>query len=149
MTVGSSPTKEGTSMKPAEQAKQEAIGWLRKCLKPGDAVYTILRHVSGGGMSRDISLMVVRGDEVVVITGSTAAALGLGFGKGDGVRVSGCGMDMGFHLVYELSRVLFPQGFICVGRKRRCPSNDHVNGDRNFRPHRHRDGGYALVQRWL
>jgi hypothetical protein len=82
-------------------------------------------------------------------------------------------MDMGFHLVYTLSYALYPQGFGCVGE--RCPSNDHSNGDRDYTPHGcydengaledrepgpgelrdgcrrhwHRDGGYALTQRWL
>jgi hypothetical protein len=132
-----------------EQDKREAVEELQGLLKPGDVVYTVLRGVSRSGMSRDISLKTIRNNEVVGITGRTMTVLGLPPGKRDGLRVRGCGMDMGFHLVYELSRVLFPKGFICTGRKRLCPSNDHTNGDRNFRPHRHSDGGYALVQRWL
>jgi hypothetical protein len=27
----------------------------------------------------------------------------------DGYKVGGCGMDMGFHLVYTLASVLFPE----------------------------------------
>lgn len=68
--------------------------------------------------------------------------------KSLGLTVGGCGMDMGFHLVYNLSRVLFPSGFECIGKG--CPSNDHSNGDRNYEPHRHTgDGGYAIKHRWL
>lgn len=63
-------------------------------------------------------------------------------------------MDMGFNLVYNLSRTLFPDGFICSGES--CRSNDHFN-DRskgmrpeNFAGKRHTgDGGYALRQEWL
>lgn len=29
----------------------------------------------------------------------------------EGIRAGGCGMDMGFNLVYNLGRVLFPEGF--------------------------------------
>jgi hypothetical protein len=80
-----------------------------------------------------------------------------------GLGVGGCGMDMGFHLVYSLSRALFPTGFGCIGRVTNakgertawCNSNDHHNGDRDHtrhttrRKHWHRDGGYALVHRWM
>jgi len=56
-------------------------------------------------------------------------------------------MDMGFHLVYSLSRALYPDGFACVGDY--CPSNDHSNGQpKDLRSH-HRDGGYALRQEWI
>jgi len=49
----------------------------------------------------------------------------------DALLIGGCGMDMGFHLVYELSSVLYGKGYQCLG-KGQCPSNYHVNhrGDR-------------------
>jgi len=61
-----------------------------------------------------------------------------------GIRVGGCGMDMGFHLIYSLSRILYPNGFDCIGDN--CPSNDHFNREDNKH---HKDGGYALIQKWL
>jgi hypothetical protein len=64
-----------------------------------------------------------------------------------GIKQHGAGMDMGFGLVYTLSRSLYPNGFECIGE--RCPSNDHSNGDRDYTPHTHSDGGYALQQAWL
>jgi hypothetical protein len=67
--------------------------------------------------------------------------------KHEGLRVDGAGMDMGFHAVHSLGYVLFPDGFECTGD--RCPSNDHSNGDRNYEPHHHTSGGYALRQRWM
>jgi hypothetical protein len=84
------------------------------------------------------------------------------------LRVSGCGMDMGFHVAYALSATLYRDGFGCIGEG--CPSNDHSNGDRDYTPHMdtaaraasadgtpcachadhwHREGGYALRHRWL
>jgi len=35
-------------------------------------------------------------------------------------------MDMGFHLVYELSHTLYGDGYACLG-KGKCPSNYHNN----------------------
>lgn len=83
---------------------------LTHYLKEGDKVYTILRHVNASGMSRDISLVIAQGDEIIDITYYTAHALGdkVITSKGhNAIRVNGAGMDMGFHLVYNLSSVLF------------------------------------------
>jgi len=66
----------------------------------------------------------------------------------DALVVGGAGMDMGYHVVYNLARTLFADGFACVGEG--CPSNDHSNGDRDYTPGRlHSDPGYALRHRWL
>jgi hypothetical protein len=132
--------------------KAEARAKLLELLKPGDEVKTILRHRSRSGMMRSISV-IIKGEDY---TWAAARALGDSFNeKTGGIRVSGCGMDMGFNLVYNLSRTLYPDGFTCTGiefskgDKNRCPSNDHSNGDRNYKPHMHSDGGYALRQAWL
>lgn len=87
-------------------------------------VYTILRHVSQSGMSRDISVKTLEDGQLRDITYTVAEALGEKIKDRNGqrvVRVNGCGMDMGFHLVYGLSSVLYP------------------NEDR---------GGYKLSQEW-
>ena len=77
---------------------------------PEDTVYTLVRHVSASGMSRDISLFVVRDGKIVDITYYAAHALEWRLVERDGrraIRVSGCGMDMGFHTVYTLASVLY------------------------------------------
>ena len=135
--------------------KDEAIQELREILKPGDTVYCILRHVSRSGMMRAISPMIVQNGEAPwEITHLVCPATGRKFHqKHGGVKVHGCGMDMGFELVYALSRTLWPDGFECIGKGKGwghgCPSNDHVNGDRNYEPHHHESGGYALRHSWL
>jgi hypothetical protein len=163
-------------MKYAKAEIAEAIAHLRDYLKPGDTVYTVLRHVSSSGMTRHIDCykLGAAGESPAYLTGWIAKALGLSRAKrGDALVVSGCGMDMGFHVVYNLSYVLNRDGFGCIGQG--CPSNDHSNGDRGYTPHGprdehgrpedrepgpgealdglkrhwHRDGGYALKQRWL
>lgn len=146
-----------------QQQKDDALKQLRELLKPGATVNCILRHKSRSGMSRSISLFA--GDQD--ITWQAARVLGESIdNKHDGIRMGGCGMDMGFALVYNLSCALYPDGFGCIGDgggeygKRCCPSNDHSNGDRDYTPHVpaeepcnfehwHTSGGYALRHRWL
>jgi len=120
--------------KPAKEA--EAIVHLREMLKPGDTVYTILRHVSRSGMTRGIDCYLIADNRPVWITGYVGHAIGSPqpeeyWRKSMGLKVGGCGMDMGFHVVYTLSRVLFPEGS-------HAAIQTH-NGD----------GGYALKHEWL
>jgi hypothetical protein len=88
-------------------------------------VYTILRRVSSSGMTRHISLKVAQGGEIYDITYTAALALGDKLHEVNGfntIKVNGAGMDMGFHLVYNLSSVLF---------------------------HGEDRAGYKIAQRWL
>ncbi len=140
------PTKAETIR--AEQA--EARDKLRELLPPGSTVSTILRHVTGSGMSRSISPVICSPDGPHDLTYlAVRAGVGNVDPKNGGVKMGGCGMDMGFGLVYNLSSMLYPDGFACTGD--RCPSNDHSNGDRDYTPGHvvHSSGGYALSQRWL
>jgi len=127
-------------MTKAQKAERErAIVALREHIKPGDTVYTVLDHVSKSGMSRNIRVLIpyTREDGSVDFLHPNylvAQAIGARQAKrGDGIVMGGCGMDMGFHLVSTLSRVLFPDGFGCTGKG--CHSNDHSNGDRDYTPH--------------
>ncbi len=140
-------------MTKAEKAERdEAIETLRKLLKPGDTVHTILRHVSRSGMSRSISCVIQGDDGPNCIDWLVARSQGRTFDRTNGgLKVGGCGMDMGFHIVYGLSRTLFQDRFPCAGKN--CPSNDHANPPypkrRKGSPRQHSDGGYALNHRWL
>lgn len=129
--------------------RDEARAELREILKPGDVVYTSLLHVSRSGMLRVIAPFIMRNNEPRPLWASVGTALGLPLDRDrGGVKIGGCGMDMGFELVYQLSYALYPQGFGCIGSG--CPANDHSNGDRDYTlGHVHPDGGYALRQRWL
>ena len=134
---------------------QKDLDDLRQLLPPGTTVYTVLRHVSSSGMLRVISPVVIHDGTPFDITWRVALALGWRRDdKRDGIRVTGAGQDMGWHLVYALSAALYPDGFPCIEHKypeSRCPSNDHISsrilGEQV--PYHHRDGGYALLQRWL
>jgi hypothetical protein len=125
--------------------QKDAREQLRAMFPPGSTATTLLRHVSASGMTRWIS--VVHNDEDV--TWLVARALGTSTDrKYGGIKRQGCGMDMGFDLIYAMSRSLYAGGFTCIGD--RCPANDHSNGDRDYTPHGHPTaGGYAVRHRWL
>lgn len=155
--------------KRAEQAT--AREQLRELLPPGSTVYTVLRHCSKSGMYRAIDCYVIRDNEPQRLTFSVAKATGMKYDrKHEAIGIGGCGMDMGFAIVNDLSYYLYPEGFACSGES--CPSNDHSNGhgDRyegngglfvrctrepicshvsHKGPGWHQSGAYALSQRWL
>jgi len=144
-----------------EAARQEAIAFLKKHIKPGDRVYTSLRHVSRSGMMRHISVLIASETDgkpdIFNITGWVGTALDYKRADDGGLKVGGCGMDMGFSVVYSLSRVLFRDDFRCIGKG--CPANDHRNSwnesDKKWRDESktvgqiHSDAGYALTQAWI
>jgi hypothetical protein len=144
---------KGTAMKKSPE-QEAAIKALRKIFKPGDTVRVILRHVSRSGMSRSISVIQVkRGGETREWDMLVATALGEKIDRTHGgIKVGGCGMDMGSALVYDLSQTLYggKRGYPCQGD--RCPSNVHSNDPHSPRGKgqriRHHDG-YALTHRWL
>lgn len=91
--------------------KAEAIERLKTWVKDGDVVYCILVNCSRSGMSRVIRPVVFRTvdnhPEPYFIGFNVSLATGYGFDKKrEGVRVNGCGMDMGFALVNDLARTL-------------------------------------------
>jgi hypothetical protein len=99
----------------------EARATLRGFLKRGDTVWCSLEHVSRSGMQRTIQLHLFRGGarnpSHYVLGYVTARILGNVYDRErNGVKVNGCGMDMGFALVYDLSRVLFGDGYALTPR---------------------------------
>lgn len=115
---------------------EQCANYLRETLKPGQTVYTTLRHVSASGMSRRISLGIVNSrHEFQAIDFWAAHAMDDKIHKDGGIVVNGCGMDMGFALVYNLGRRLWPNG------------TPEPHGRRNGEPDS--DGGYALKHSWI
>lgn len=121
-------------------------------------------------MSRVIDLKVSRDGELWPLGWDAADLLGWGWDRRrQGVRVSGCGMDMGFHLVYTLSRVLFPDGFGLPCSTEGCEFRPATREEAlqaeevatpGVTPHEFRgrngsrfgwdgDGGYALRHEWI
>lgn len=132
----------------SEERTAQAMKFLSEYLLPGTVVYTVLRSVARSGMSRTLSVVMIGKDGPWDITDYVAVVLGDNRQKDGSLRVGGCGLDVGMSTVYNLSTLLYRAGFICTGHEN-CPSNDHANGDRDYTPHLHRDGGYALRHRWI
>jgi hypothetical protein len=128
---------------------QESLAALRRLCKPGTTVYTVLRHHARSGMFRRISLGVASGKEYRDISWHAAKVLGYpirsrgGYVQDAGIGVSGCGMDMGYHLVTSLSYAIH-------GHKSRGEGALPENAGRPFklRPGHYRSG-YSLNHRWL
>lgn len=88
--------------------KLEAIVKLRDMIKPGDTVYTVLRHVTASGMRRSIDAYIIRNNEPILLSYWAGKAIGYKTdNKRGGLILNGCGMDMGFELVYNLSSAIF------------------------------------------
>lgn len=119
--------------KELKEAKQHATDYLKKTLKPGDTVYTVLKHVSQSGMMRHISAYIVVEGKIVDISWFVAHFMGWKRAENGGIKIGGAGMDMGFHLVYSLSYTLFRDSVVTAGLE--------VDGKK--------DGGYFLNQQWL
>lgn len=149
----------------SKQEQTEAIERLREWLAPGDKVHCILRHVSSSGMARVIQFVKMVDGNPRYLGRSIAIALGMSYDmKREGIKVEGCGMDMGFQVVYHAGRVLFPDGFGVEGTRNgaalaRAETRGHAkllvnhgwkfygrNGDSSGWDN---DGGYALQSVWL
>jgi hypothetical protein len=120
-----------------KQQKQEDYDYAKKQLleffvKEGDTVYTVLRSVAPSGMSRTMSLKVAKNGKILDLTYYASVVLEYPLVEVNGsraIRVGGAGMDMGFHVVYSLARVLF---------------RDKYEGQADAV-----DAGYSLSQAWL
>ena len=155
------------SLKKSEKLERRfARAYLRGIIKPGDNVYGHVVHVSRSGMMRHIQLFVARGNEIENITWQAAYAQGekpFDAGSQWVIKAGGCGMDMVFNEIYNLSRALFGKTFHCIGKgdgsyQSGCPSNDHSNDRyaedydevKAFSTERnHSDSGYALRKKNL
>lgn len=152
------------------ERRESSLAVLHKMLPVGSTVFTVLKHVSRSRMMRRIAVIAIGKEGPLNVSGFVSAVLGLPLTDDGAVKVTGCGMDMGYHVVHNLGYALFPAGHGCIGEG--CPSNDHSNGDRDYRPHvddtpqtsaevgtdipakrahrhYHTEGAYGLRHRWL
>lgn len=120
--------------------RQAGIERIKEHAPKGSTIYCILRSVSRSGMSRRISFYAmkpagtkystgekpVHHTEPVMLDRAVAAILDMPLDREkEGIRVDGCGMDMGFHVVYSLARAVY-------GTEKDAE-----------------DAGYVLKHRWL
>lgn len=145
-----------------KQRQAKAIATLRDQLKPGDTLQTILRHVSRSGMQRAVSIVHDGRPLDSLFSEATFDRTS----QHGGIVIDGCGMDMGFALVYRLGRTLYPQGFGVLSESTpefphpvraetpeqaaRMVANGYTFHGRNRDPSGwDTDGGYAFRQQWL
>jgi hypothetical protein len=127
--------------KAATIAKRDAARRkLAGLLTPGQTVYTSCTHISRSGMMRHIKVCIIAIDRdgkpyIRNISALTADAIGFSTTQAGDIKVGGCGMDMGFHVVYSLGSAVWRNG------------TPEPHGTRNGCPDS--DGGYALKQQWL
>jgi hypothetical protein len=101
-------TKKAQAQADKELARMKLREMFAEQEKP--KVYTVLRHVSSSGLSKDISLKTVQDGQIIDITYYVAKAIGDTLKERNGqraIRVTGGGMDLGYHLVHSLSTVLY------------------------------------------
>lgn len=111
-------------MTKTNEVKREAIKYLKSLLKSKNkTIFTIVRHVSQSGMQRRISCFVaVKGSIQCIDWYIEQLGLYKRHKNKEGLVVNGCGMDMGFSVVYNTSSQLYE------GQER---------------------AGYIINQRWL
>ena len=115
---------------------QDEIDRLKAWIEGNNyTVYTVLRHVSKSGMQREISVVIpitthgrTQANDATILpvpipmhvrqfvhpSSIIAALLGRRYTEAHGhnaVVCNGCGMDMGFDLVYNLSARLYGDGY--------------------------------------
>lgn len=81
---------------------------LRELFPPHSTVWVTTIKVSRDGMSRDVLVLGTKDNLIVDVTLHVARVLGYKMDRDRGsLRIHGAGMDMHFHLVYSLSRILY------------------------------------------
>lgn len=94
--------------------QREAFNVLRRLIPENATVYTVCKRVSRSGMSRDIALYIVDDGQVFDVGGYVSRLYGTKHREYLGSfvqRVTGCGMDMGFHVVSSLAYMLYGNGY--------------------------------------
>lgn len=92
-----------------EQAK--ALEFLRRFLRKGTTVYTVLRHVNASGTRRFIDLYVMKQNEPIRLTWSASVLLEWTYSRRcEALRVNGCGTDVGFEAVHTLGEIVLGNG---------------------------------------
>ena len=102
---------------------------LRKLFKEdNNTAFTVLKNVSRDRMFRHIQVLVPTKDiKILNISYEVADVNGDKYTDDSSVGVRGVGMDMGFSIIYNLSRRLFKDA-------------ESPNGD---------DAGYMIKQKWV
>lgn len=128
-----------TKAEQKEQDRQEAIARLRALAPAKSTIYVVVKHVSRSGMQRHIAAFIQTPTGLRNISGDVAEIVGWKWLDDDSVAVSGCGMDMGFHLVYTLASYVW----------RNTPEAAAYADEMKDSKWRSGDASYLYSHRWL
>ena len=87
---------------------------LKEYFPEGSTAYTTVTKVAPSGMSRHIKVTKTRkgSEEILNWSYQIAKLLDMKYkDKTASIYIQGCGMDMGFHLIYDLSSELYGDGY--------------------------------------
>ncbi|MBU2504119.1 MAG: hypothetical protein KJ879_03665 [Nanoarchaeota archaeon] len=126
----------------SKSEQKNSLERLQNLLNEGDTIYCILRHISRSGMSRLISFSCIKEEKHINLDYDISKILNYRRGKYEGLKVSGCGMDMGFSVVYEIGRKIFPNGGSLEHSPRKYQEERAGNQTEI-------DGGYLLKHQWI
>lgn len=99
-------------MNKKELESKESIKTLKEYLKKDMTIHSIIRTVSSSGMTRNISFKITDKDNILDLSYHIAKALKYPFNdKHHAIKITGCGMDMAFHVVHNLSHALYGTGY--------------------------------------
>lgn len=103
-----------------DENKLEMFDRLRKLFPKGSTAVVVLDgDPSRSGMTRWINVYAIKRNDLVYASGAMKIAFPDNFGRVrplgsshcDSIRCEGCGMDMGFDLIYRLSYQLYGDGY--------------------------------------
>ncbi len=92
--------------------KAEAIDTLKEMAPKGTTLSCVLENVSASGMTRYIKVLLVADGQIEDVSWLVRRVLDIKLhNKYTGVKISGCGMDMGFALVYDVASAVYDDGY--------------------------------------
>jgi hypothetical protein len=97
-----------------EDIKAQTVETLKEVFPVGCTAYTSLIDCSKSGMTRWIKVIKIEDNRPYFYSHAISTLLDCKHETRNGsncVRVKGCGMDMGFHLIYTLSSILHGDGY--------------------------------------
>lgn len=94
-------------MKITKEQKAKSLEDLKnEYLKDGSTVYTVVCTVARSGMSRTIKVYSHAPKCIHNITWHVSNVLGYTLNKDNEMRVAGCGLDIGYHVMAQLEQAL-------------------------------------------
>jgi len=102
-------------MKKLNESEKELKKLVQSLLKRKAEIMPVVLHVSQSGMSRVIMFLYPKGNKIVDVTSLLGKVTGYKYhNRYDGLSIGGCGMDMGFHVVYNAVSAVFDKNSIKI-----------------------------------